>query len=74
MELKKESTTSVTRNKYTVQFKEQVLEHADRDGIPIVAVDLGLSELLLYSWRSKLRQTNQLLEEKKRQQDELARL
>jgi transposase-like protein len=43
-------------------------------GIPIVAVDLGLSELLLYSWRSKLRQTNQLLEEKKRQQDELARL
>ena len=43
-------------------------------GIPIVDVDLGLSELLLYSWRSKLRQTNQLLEEKKRQQDELARL
>ena len=74
MKLKKESTTSVIRNKYTVQFKEQVLEHADRDGIPIVAVDLGLSELLLYSWRSKLRQTNQLLEEKKRQQDELARL
>ena len=32
MELKKESTTSVTRNKYTVQFKEQVLERADRDG------------------------------------------
>ena len=24
----------------------------------IVAVDLGLSESLLYSWRSKLRQTN----------------
>ena len=59
MKLKKESTTSVIRNKYTVQFKEQVLERADRDGIPIVAIDLGLSESMLYSWRSKLRQTNQ---------------
>jgi transposase-like protein len=28
-------------------------------GIPIVAIDLGLSESMLYSWRSKLRQTNQ---------------
>ena len=50
MELKKESTTSVTRNKYTVQFKEQILEHADRDGIPIVAVDLGIAESMLYLW------------------------
>ena len=73
-ETKKESTTSVIRNKYTVQFKEQVLERADRDGIPIVAIDLGLSESMLYSWRSKLRQTNQPLEEKKLQQAELARL
>ena len=31
MELKKESTTSVIRHKYTVQFKEQVLARADRD-------------------------------------------
>ena len=73
-ETKKESTTSVIRNKYTVQFKEQFLERADRDGIPIVAVDLGLSESMLYSWRSKLRQANQPLEEKKLQQAELARL
>ena len=49
MKLKKESTTSVIRKKYTIQFKEQVLEHADRDGIPIVAVDLGISESMLYS-------------------------
>ena len=47
MKLKKESTASVIRNKYTVQFKEQVLERADRDGIPIVAVDLGFSESML---------------------------
>ena len=31
MKLKKESTTSVIRHKYTVQFKEQVLARADRD-------------------------------------------
>ena len=30
MKLKKESTTLVIRNNYTVQFKEQVLARADR--------------------------------------------
>ncbi len=49
MKLKKELTTSVIRNKYTVQFTEQVLQRIDRDGIPIVAVDLELSESMLYS-------------------------
>jgi hypothetical protein len=29
----KESTTPVVCNKYTAQFKEQALEHADHDGI-----------------------------------------
>ena len=51
MKLKKESKTSVICNKYTVQFKEKVLERADHDGIPIVAIDLGLSKSMLYSWR-----------------------
>jgi uncharacterized lipoprotein NlpE involved in copper resistance len=34
MKPKKESTTSVVRNKYTAPFKEQALERADRNGIP----------------------------------------
>jgi len=74
MKNKKESTTSVVRNKYTAQFKEQALDRAERDGISKVAQDLGVAESMLYSWRSKRRQTGQPFEEQKLQQAELARL
>ena len=37
----------------------QVLERADRDGVPKTAQDLGIAELMLYSWRAKSRQTGQ---------------
>ncbi|MGZ5030569.1 MAG: transposase [Methylobacter sp.] len=73
--LTKESTTSAVRNKYTAQFKEQVLERAEHDGIPQVAQDLGLAESLLYSWRAKRRQTGrQSCEDQKLQQAEMVRL
>jgi transposase len=74
MKTQKESTTPIVRNKYTAQFKEQALERADRDGIPKVAQDLGLAESMLYSRRSKRRQTGQPFEEQKLQQAEVARL
>ena len=74
MKTQKELTTPVVRNKYTAQFKEQALERAVRDGIPKVAQDLGLAESMLYSWRSKRRQTGQPFEEQKLQQAEVARL
>ena len=74
MKPKKESTTTAVRNKYTSQFKEQVLERADKDGIPKVAQDLGLAESLVYSWRAKRRQTGQSFEDQKLQQAEMARL
>ena len=74
MKTQKESTTPVVRNKYTAQFKEQALERADRDGIPKLTQDLGLAESMLYSWRSKCRQTGQPFEEQKLQQAEVARL
>ena len=74
MKIKKESTTTAVRNKYTSQFKEQALERADKDGVPKVAQDLGLPESMLYSWRSKRRQTGQPFEEQKLQQAELSRL
>jgi transposase len=74
MKTQKELTTPDVRNKYTAQFKEQALERADRDGIPKVAQDLGLAESMLYSWRSKRRQTGQPFEEQKLQQAEVARL
>lgn len=38
MKLKKQEVKAPVRNKYTAQFKEQVLERADRDGIPKVAL------------------------------------
>jgi len=74
MKTQKESTTPIVRNKYTAQFKERALERADRDGIPKAAQDLGLAESMLYSWRSKRRQTGQPFEEQKLQQAEVARL
>ena len=74
MKTKKEPTPQVVRNKYTAQFKGQALERADRDGIPKVAQDLGLAEAMLYSWRTKRRQTGKPFEEQKLQQAELARL
>ena len=74
MKTKNESNIPAIRNKYTTQFKEQALDRVDRDGIPKVAEDLGLAESMLYSWRSKRRQTGQPFEEQKLQQAEVARL
>ena len=53
MKTKKEEVRKAVRNKYTSQFKEQALERAGRDGIPKVAQDLGLSEAMLCSWRTR---------------------
>jgi len=73
-ENQKESETTVVRNKYTAQFKEQVLERAAKDGIAKVAKDLGLAESMLYNWRAKRSQTGQPFEDQKLQQAEMARL
>lgn len=62
------------RKKYSVQFKDQALERASKDGIPMVAKDLGLAEATLYSWRAKKNQGGGTLENQKLQQAELSRL
>ncbi len=74
MKTQKKSDTKVVRNKYTAQFKEQVLERADKDGIAKTAKDLGLAESMLYNWRNKRQQTGQSFEDQKLQQAEMARL
>ena len=74
MTTKKAAIAKPKRKKYTTQFKEQALERAERDGIPRVATDLGLPEPLLYSWRTKRRQTGQSFEDQKLQQAEMSRL
>jgi transposase len=74
MKIKKEEGVQSKRQKYTVQFEAQVLERAERDGVAKTALDLGIAESMLYSWRAKSRQTGQSFEDQKLQQAETARL
>lgn len=41
------------RQQYSLQFKDQAVERAVKDGIPRVAKDLGIKESLLYYWRAQ---------------------
>jgi len=72
MNNKVEQKTS--RNKYSPQFKDQVLARTDKEGVPQVAKDLGLAESLLYSWRKQRNRCGSSLENQKLEQAELARL
>ena len=60
--------------KYSPQFKDQALERAAKDGIPEAAKDLGITESLLYSWRTKRKEGGSSLENQKIQQAEMANL
>jgi len=62
------------RKKYSPQFKDQALERAEKDGVPQVAKDLGISDAMLYSWRSKQKQGGDSIENQKLQQAEVTRL
>ncbi len=74
MKTNKPETESTKRNRYTLQFKEQAIDRAKRDGVPQAAKDLGITQSMLYGWQSKSRQTGQSVEDQKLQQAELARL
>lgn len=71
---RKAPKTGTQRKSYTPQFKEQALALAEKEGIPKAAADLGISEPVLYTWRTKRRQTGQTFEEQKLQQAEIAQL
>jgi transposase len=60
--------------KYSPQFKDQALERAAKDGVPQTAIDLGISESILYAWRAKQQQGGDSIENIKLQQAELSRL
>jgi len=62
------------RKKYSPQFKDQALDRAEKDGVPQVAKDLGISDAMLYSWRSKQKQGGDSIENQKLQQAEVTRL
>ena len=62
------------RNRYSPEFKKQVLDRAEQEGVGTVAKDLGLRESQLYAWRQRRRLEGLSTEEDKLQQAELARL
>lgn len=43
------------------EFKEQVLRRADRDGVPKVAQDIGITEPILTAWRENARMKDEVL-------------
>jgi transposase len=67
-------TAKPVKKRYSPQFKDQAVDRAEKDGVAQVAKDLGISESLLYSWRSKKRQGGDTIENQKLQQAETARL
>lgn len=62
------------QRRYSPQFKDQVLERVAKEGVPPVAKELGLTESLLYSWRTQKERGGDTLENQKLQQAELSRL
>ena len=44
-----------TRTRYPEEYKKEALKLVERVGVPTAAKQLGVSEALLYSWRSKTR-------------------
>lgn len=67
-------TKKTRRSKYSVEFKDHALAHASLHGIAQTARDLGITESLLYAWRSKQREFGDTLENQKVQSSELAKL
>lgn len=68
------TTQRTERKQYSPQFKDQALARAEKIGVPQAAEDLGIPPTMLYSWRTKLKQGGQSIEQQKRQQAQLSRL
>jgi len=62
------------RQHYSVQFKDQAVERAAKDGVAQVARDLGISESQLYYWRAQRQKSGRTIEKLKLEQAEMARL
>lgn len=62
------------RQRFSPEFKQQALLRALKDGIPVVARDLGLEPAQLYGWRAKAQQQGEDAEAQRLQQSETARL
>lgn len=49
----KQTVSKVKRQRYSAEFKQQALLRAVKDGVSMVARDLGLPTSQLYAWRAK---------------------
>ena len=74
MTKKKVEAKKQERTQYSVEFKQQALLRAVKEGIPAVAQDLGLEPAQLYAWRAKSQQHGQDAQAQQLMQSELARL
>lgn len=68
------SQKKIVRKKYSPQFNDQAVARAEKDEVPQVAKDLGITDSMLYSWRAKCQQGGNSIEYQKLQQAELAQL
>jgi len=74
MTRKKTIPAKQSRRQHSPQFKQLAVERSDKEGVPQVAADLGLSPQQLYGWRQACRRTGKTFEEQQLQQAELNRL
>lgn len=70
----KKPTEKTTRKRYSDEFKDQALKRAERDGVAMVAQDLGIAETQIYAWRRKRQIEGAVTETERLKEAEVARL
>ena len=70
----KQQAKKTTRKRYSDEFKDQALKRAERDGVGLVAQDLGIAETQIYAWRRKRQIEGTVTEAERLKEAEVARL
>ena len=70
----KTPTEKTTRKRYSDEFKDQALKRAERDGVALVAQDLGIAETQIYARRRKRQIEGTVTEAERLQEAWAARL
>lgn len=68
------SISAASRKQYSPEFKDRVLECAEKEGVPKIAKEFELPPALVYSWRSQRKRGGSSLEYQKSQTAELSKL
>ena len=70
----KKPTEKTTRKRYSDELKDQALKRAERDGVALVARDLGIAETQITAWRRKRQIEGVVTETERLKEAEVARL